>query len=64
MFEQTQHVSEITGKFNCSISENIEKLKYVQLGAACGPRPEACVMRPAACGLLPADKYEQNKPNH
>ena len=37
-----QHASEIAGNSVALLVEIQRKLKYVQLGAACGPRPAAC----------------------
>ena len=50
MFIYTQHASEITGNSVALLVEIHKKLKYVQLGAACGPWPAA--------------KYEPIKPTH
>ena len=42
MFIYTQHASEIAWNSVAILVETQRKLKYVQLGAACGPRPAAC----------------------
>ena len=50
MFINTQHASEIAENSLALLLEIQRKLKYVQLGAA--------------CGLRPAAKYEPIKPTH
>ena len=50
LFIHTQHASEIAGNSVALLVEIQRKLKYVQLGAA--------------CGLWPAAKYEPIKPIH
>ena len=65
MFIYTQHESEIAGNSVALLVEIQRKLKYVQLGAACGPQQSMnqssqfthSTFR-AACGLRPAAKYE------
>ena len=45
MFIYTQHASKIAGNFVALLVETQRKLKYVQLGAACGLRPTVCALR-------------------
>ena len=56
MFIHTQHANEIAGNSIALLIKIQRKLKYVQLGAACGSR-----LRPSACWLRPAAKYEPLK---
>ena len=67
MFIYTQHESEIAGNSVAQLVEIQRKLKYVQLGAACGLRPAACGLRQSMnqssqfthlLFVRPAAKYE------
>ena len=51
-YEQTRSTQvKLLGTPFALLVEIQRKLKYVQLGAACGPRPAARCLRTAACGL-------------
>ena len=52
MFIHTQHASEIAENSVALLVEVQRKLKYVQLGAACGPRPVAKYEPAFSPGLL------------